>query len=190
MRVRPDDYLGLPLRAHDLLRGVPIHDVTIIDLPGGGDGRSLADVRALAATAPPSRAAEALFGLRRLLGRALGWDGAPIRAEDSLLPRLSETDRRASEVAPGTFVGPFLLLYQFPRESLLETRNATVHGFISMALTRTATGYRLYWAVYVQAVSWLTRPYLMAIEPFRRFIVYPALLRRIRRAWMATYTAE
>ena len=47
-----------------------------------------------------------------------------------------------------------------------------------------------YWAVYVRPVSWLTRPYLIAIEPFRRFIVYPALLRRIRRAWLAAYGAE
>jgi hypothetical protein len=56
-----------------------------------------------------------------------------------------------------------------------------------MALARTATGYRLYWGVYVRPVSWITRPYLMAIEPFRRFIVYPAMLRRIRRAWLAAY---
>ena len=41
-------------------------------------------------------------------------------------------------------------------------------------------------AVYVMRVSWLTRPYLIAIEPFRR-ILYPAMLRRIRRAWVATY---
>ena len=134
MRVPPEEYLHLDLRAHDLLRAVPVHDVTVVDLPGGGDGRRLADIRALESTAPPSRASAALFGLRRLLGRALGWDGAPIRPDDSLLPRLSDADRRASEVAPGTFVGPFLLLYQFPREALLETRNATVHGFVAMTL--------------------------------------------------------
>jgi hypothetical protein len=53
---------------------------------------------------------------------------------------------------------------------------------------RTASGYRLYWGVYVIPVSWLTRPYLLAIEPFRR-ILYPAMLRRIRRAWLAAYGA-
>jgi hypothetical protein len=42
--------------------------------------------------------------------------------------------------------------------------------------------------VYVIPVSWLTRPYLIAIEPFRR-ILYPAMLRRIRRAWLAAYGA-
>jgi hypothetical protein len=78
------------------------------------------------------------------------------------------------------------LLYQFPGESLRETLNSTVHGFICTALARTATGYRLYWGIYVRPVSWLTRPYLIAIEPFRR-ILYPAMLRRIRRAWTIAY---
>jgi hypothetical protein len=65
-----------------------------------------------------------------------------------------------------------------------------VQGYVCVALARTATGYRLYWAVYVLPVSWLTRPYLIAIEPFRRFILYPAMLRRIRRAWLAVYGAK
>jgi len=74
----------------------------------------------------------------------------------------------------------------FPNEALRETINATVHGFICTVMTSRGTGYRLYWVVYVMRVSWLTRPYLIAIEPFRR-ILYPAMLRRIRRAWVATY---
>ena len=112
-----------------------------------------------------------------------------MRPEESLLSCLSERDRRDSEITPGTRDGPFLLLYQFPGEALSETRNATVHGYVCTALARTATGYRLYWGVYVRPVSWLTRPYLIAIEPFRRFILYPAMLRRIRRAWLAAYGA-
>jgi Protein of unknown function (DUF2867) len=109
-----------------------------------------------------------------------------MRPEDSLVSHLSERDRRDSEIAPGTPDGEFRVIYQFPGETPSETRNATVHGCICIALTRTATDYRLYWAVYVLPVSWLTRPYLMAIEPFRR-ILYPAMLRRIRRAWLAVY---
>jgi NAD(P)-dependent dehydrogenase (short-subunit alcohol dehydrogenase family) len=41
------------------------------ELPGGGAGRSVADVRALDSAAPPSRIAGAPYGLRHLLGRAL-----------------------------------------------------------------------------------------------------------------------
>ena len=160
----PAEYLRLDLRAHDLLRDVPLYDVSIVDLPGGGAGR-------------------------HFLGRVFSWDHVQIGPEDSLLSRLSERDRGDSEIAPGTPVGSFLLLYQFPGEALSETRNATVHGYVCTALAPTAGGYRLYWGIYVISVSWLTRPYLIAIEPFRR-ILDPAMLRRIRRAWLVAYGAH
>ena len=188
MRVSPAEYLGLELRAHELLRGVPLHDVSVVDLPGGGAQRSLADVRRLEQGAAPSRMVSALFGVRRWLGRMFGWDRTPLRAEESLVSRLSERDRRDSEITPGTFDGPFLVVYQFPLEALREIRNATVHGWISTALATTGEGYRLYFAVYVLPVSRITRPYLMLIEPFRR-VLYPAMLRRIRRAWASAYGA-
>ena len=56
-----------------------------------------------------------------------------------------------------------------------------------MCRSSNSTGYRFFLAVYVLPVSWLTRPYLIAIEPFRRFLLYPAVLRRIRRAWLEKY---
>ena len=189
IRASPDEYLNLKLRAHELLHGVPLYDVSVVDLPGGGAGRSVADIRTLGSAASPSYVVKALFGLRRFLGRVFGWDRVQMRPEDSLLPHLSERDRRESEIVPGTPDGAFHLLYQFPAEALSEIRNATVHGYVCVALARTATGYRLYCAVYVLPVSRLTRPYLMAIEPVRRFILYPVILRRIRRAWIVSYPA-
>ena len=187
MRASPTEYLSLKLRAHELLHDVPLYDVSVVDLPGGGNGRSVADIKALQSAAPPSRTVSTFFGLRRLLGRAFGWDRVQMRPEDSLLPRLSERDRTDSEIVPGTPDGPFRLVYQFPGEALSEIRNATVQGYVCVALAPTQTGYRMYWAVYVLPVSWLTRPYLMAIEPFRRFLIYPAMLGRIRCAWIARY---
>jgi Protein of unknown function (DUF2867) len=189
MRVLPAEYLSLPLRTHQLLQDIPLLDVSAVDLPGGGPGRRLADIRALAAASRPSLVAGALLRFRFFLGRLFGWDRTPVRPEESLLSRLTEKDRRESEVAPGTRVGAFLLLYQFANEAVGEIRNATVHGWLCTALVPRGTGYRLYWGVYVRPVSWLTRPYLIAIEPFRRFLVYPALLGRIRRAWIAAYGA-
>jgi hypothetical protein len=186
MRVLPDEYLTLPLRAHAVLQGVPLYDVSVVDLPGGGEGRSIADIRALDSSVPSSKVATVLYDVRCFLGRVFRWDRGVIRREQSLLDRLSESDLRRSEVAPGTPDGDFLVLYQFANESVAEILNATVHGFICKALTRTATGYRFYLAIYVIPVSWITRPYLFAIEPFRR-ILYPAVLRRIRRAWQCAY---
>src|SRR5438132_543142 len=100
MRASAAEYRSLPLRAHELLRDVPLYDVSSVDLPGGGSGRTVADIRALEAETAPSHIATLL---------------------------------------------------------------------------------------YVRRVSWLTRPYLVAIEPFRR-VLYPAVLRRIRRAWLVAYT--
>src|SRR5690349_19812068 len=105
MRVRPDEYLRLPLRAHELLRGVRLYDVSIVDLPGGGEGRTLADLRAINASARPSGIAKVLFGLRVLLGRVFRWDRTKILPEQSLLPRLTEADRNASQIPPGTSDG-------------------------------------------------------------------------------------
>ena len=62
-----------------------------------------------------------------------------------------------------------------------------MHALFAVALTETRVGYRLYWGVYVQPVSRLTPLYMALIDPFRRFIVYPAVLRRIRRAWEERY---
>jgi hypothetical protein len=175
MRASAAEYRSLPLRAHEVLRDVPLYDVSFVDLPGGGSGRTVADIRALESETAPSHLATLLYGLRYFLGRVFGWDREPMRPEDSFLGRLSERDRRDSEITPGTLDGHFWVLYQFPGEALRETRNRTVHGFICTAL------------VNVRRVSWLTRPYLVAIEPFRR-VLYPAMLRRIRRSWLVAYT--
>ena len=115
MRASPAEYLRLDLRAHDLLREVPLYDVSIVDLPGGGAGRSVADIRALESAAAPSRVANTIYGLRHFLGRVFGWDHVPIRPEDSLLSRLSERDRRDSEITPGTPVGFVPFAVPIPR---------------------------------------------------------------------------
>jgi len=187
VRASPAEYLALELRAHALLEHVPLYDVSVVELPGGGAGRSLADVRALDSGAPPSWIAGALYGLRHLLGRVFGWDEVRIETKYSLAGSLTERDRSESEVPAGTPDGQFNVLYRFRNEQLSEIRNATVQGYVCTALIPTANGYRLFLAVYVLPVSWLTRPYLIAIEPFRRFLLYPAMLRRTRRAWLEKY---
>jgi len=142
MRASAAEYRSLPLRGHDLLRDVPLYDVSSVDLPGGGSGRTVADIRALEAETAPSNIATLLYGLRYFLGRVFGWDREPMRPEDSFLERLSERDRRDSEITPGTLDGHFWVLYQFPGEALRETRNRTVHGFICTALVSCPNGYR------------------------------------------------
>jgi hypothetical protein len=187
MRVVPAEFLALDLEAHALLRDVPLRDVSIVDLPGGGSGRTIADARRLLSEARLRHPlhVRALVRLRRVLGRVFGWDGKT--PEPSYARRLSD-DQRARSLSPsGSVDGPLRLVYEFPNEAVGEVRNATVHAFVCMALRPRAGGYRFYFAVYVANVSPLTPVYMALIEPFRRFLVYPAMLGNLRAAWVAAY---
>ena len=101
----------------------------------------------------------------------------------SFQARLTEADRRQSIVEPGTHDGPFAVLYVHESEAVSEIRNATVHAFLVWALEPAPEGCQLFWAIYVLPVSGWTTPYLALIDPFRRWLVYPSLLRRFHEAW-------
>ena len=187
MRVLPGEYLALDLEAHALLRDVPLRDVSSVDLPGGGSGRTIADIRRLlneARQVLPLHV-RALGELRRFLGQTFGWDGGP--QEPSYAARLRDDQRTRSLSEIGSADGPLRLVYEFPNESVGEIRNATVHAFVCMTLQPRGRGYRFYFAVYVASVSPLTPIYMAIIEPFRRFLVYPALLGNLRDAWVTAY---
>ena len=47
MRVTSEEYEGIDLRAHSLLADVQLHDVWRVELPGGGPGRTIEDIRGL-----------------------------------------------------------------------------------------------------------------------------------------------
>jgi hypothetical protein len=186
MRIPAAEYLALDLEVHALLAGVPLHDVSAVDLPDGGPGRTIADVleRMDAERDHPPLLVRALFELRWFLGRVFGWDDREsVPRPPSYASRLSEDQKRRSLCAPGTKSGPLPIVYQFPHEMLAELRNATVHAWSCMALRARPEGYRLYWAIYVERVSAFTPIYMAMIEPFRRFVVYPAILGRIRDTW-------
>jgi hypothetical protein len=188
VRVPREELRQLHLEADTVLDDVPLHDVSAVDLSGGGRGRTISDVRALVSGAAPPRLVRTLLGLRLAIGRLFGWDRARhVHDESSYVHRLSPELRRRSLVAPGTPEGPFRQLFVLDRESLAEIQNATVHAFLAMALVEQERGYRLYWGVYVKPVSRWSGLYMALIEPFRRFIVYPELLRQINRAWAARY---
>jgi hypothetical protein len=98
------------------------------------------DLRAIDSSAAPSRIAQVLYRVRCLLGRVFGWDRVRMRPEESLVSRLSARDRAESEVMPGTHRDSFSVLYQFADEALSEIRNATVHGYLCLALVPMASG--------------------------------------------------
>jgi hypothetical protein len=191
MRVPREQFRSLDLEVHAILSDVRLRDVTVANLPAGGAGRTISDVRALMVRGEWMAAnpmVRFLFALRLLLGRLFRWDpDIHTHQETSYLQRVSSDIKRRSVLAPGSPDGLFRLLYVLEQESLAELRNATVHAFLSLVLVEIPLGYRLYIAVYVKPVSRLTPLYMALIEPFRRFIVYPALVRGIRRAWEERY---
>ena len=191
VRAQPGEFRSLNLRCHSLLRDVPLHDVWAIPLEGGGPGRTIQEARTiLFGDQRPRRtwAVRGLFTLRLALGRIFGWDHErhdPTAA--SYLHRLTAVDRAQSAVPPGSREGPFRVLYVLGDEALSELRNATVHAFLALALTPRPGGYTLYLAIYVKRVSLFTPVYMALIDPFRRFIVYPALGRQAQQGWLRAY---
>jgi len=187
MRITAEEFQQLDLKAHSLLADVPLHDVWMIELDGGPPGRTIVDLRERLQFENLGRTngvVRFLFALRAWLGGLFGWDRKPPRASaESFVHRLSVADREQSLVAPGTNEGPFQVLFVSAREAISEIHNSTVHAFLVFALLEGSSGYRLYWAIYVQPLGRITGLYMRLIDPFRRFIIYPAILRHIRAVW-------
>ena len=81
-------------------------------------------------------------------------------------------------------------MYRFADEQLSELCNATVHAFASLSIRPTPDGYLAYLGVFVQPVRRFTRLYMGAIAPFRRLVVYPAVIRKTQSAWAERYGGE
>ena len=185
-QVSTDEFERLPLRAHGFLSGVPLHDVWAVDLPRKRSGITLDE---FTRTGNPVRfklspLARALVKFRRFVGRLFGWDRQPpSNTAQTFATRMTDADRSQSLAPPGTSDGPLRVVYRFENEQLLELINRTAHAAALSALVEMESGYRFYFAVYVQKVSLLTPVYMALIDPFRKLIVYPSLLRSVREAW-------
>ncbi len=188
--VSAEEFERLPLRVHQFLGGVPLHDVWAVDLPSPRAGITLAEFLRAANqqlfTLTP--AARGLVGLRLLIGWFLGWDRPrpSTQAAPTFADRLTDADRARSLTPAGAPEGLFRVLYQFENEKLVELVNRTAHAAALSALVETANSYRFYFAVYVCNVSRFTPFYMAAIDPFRKLIVYPSLLRSVRANWART----
>jgi len=189
-QISTQEFERLPLRVHDFLAGVPLHDVWAVDLPRTRSGITLDEFVRKASVRPCSLSplARALLNIRLFVGRLLGWDREPAAiAWDGFAKRLTAGDLSKSLVAPGTPEGLFHVVYRFENEQLLEVINRTVHAAALSALVETANSYRFYFGVYVRHVSAFTPIYMALIDPFRKLVVYPSLLRTVRSNWNQTF---
>jgi Protein of unknown function (DUF2867) len=193
-QISPTEFYALPLRVHTFLADVPLHDVWAVDLPTHRDGVTLCEFlrRASrdgfdAADAEINRlppVARALIRLRLFLGRIFRLEAEPKDAlAASFGRRLTAEDRARSFVVSGTPEGLFRVVYRFENEQLLEIQNRTVHAAALSALAERDDSYRFYFAVYVRQSTWITPFYMGLIDPFRKWIIYPAMLKKIRAIW-------
>ena len=195
-QVSSQEFERLPLRVHSFMAGVSLHDVWAVDLPRWRGGVTLdeflrtannctldmcgySNSSALFTLSPPVRV---LLNIRFFVGQIFGWDNEPVTIV-TFTNRLTDADRSRSLIAPGTRDGFFRVVYRFENEQLLELINRTAHAAALSAMVETPGAYRFYFGVYVQSVSRFTPLYMTLIDPFRKLIVYPSLLRSVRARW-------
>src|SRR6266567_6034782 len=104
-RISTQEFERLPLRVHEFLAGVPLHDVWAIDLPSTRSGITLDEFLRTAGTRPFSCSAvvRVLMSIRLFAGRMLGWDREPAaNAGETFATRLTNADRSKSFALAGT----------------------------------------------------------------------------------------
>jgi hypothetical protein len=191
MRVPNAVHESRPWRIGEIAPDFALEDAWALPAYGGaGDFPVLVEVMTSGdLTRSASPVTRFLFGVRWLLGRWFGWDdttGLPIpgREEVSLAARLP-ADLRGT-AAGLRFGSQFAPLYRTGTEFAAEISNQTVHGVLQLGWVDRGQGrYQGEMAVYVKPRGRFGRQYMAFITPFRRWLVYPALLRQIERAWLA-----
>jgi hypothetical protein len=131
-----------------------------------------------------------LFGLGRISapigsGRddAAGNLPIPGKNETSLTDRLPDDLRDTAADLEFSSL-PFTSLYRTDVEFAAELSNQTVHAVMHLAWVDQADGrYQGQMTVYVKPRGRFGKGYMGLIKPFRHWIVYPALMGQIERAW-------
>ena len=80
-QISTQEFERLPLRVHDFLAGVPVHDVWAVDLQWTRSSITLDEFLRTASALPftPTPLVRALMNIRLFVGRFLGWDCEPGR---------------------------------------------------------------------------------------------------------------
>jgi len=192
-QVSIQEFEQLPLRVHTFLAGVPLHDVWSVDLPRWRTGITLNDFLHTASNClfTPSCLVRMLLDIRFFVGRCFRWDREPVATTTKTFAmRLTDTDRSRSLAAAGTQDGFFRIVYRFENEQLVELINLTVHAAALSTLVETPAGYRFYFGVYVCNINRFTPFYMAVIDPFRKLIIYPSLLRSVRARWNQAFGGD
>ncbi|MGC0421216.1 DUF2867 domain-containing protein [Embleya sp. AB8] len=190
MRVPKTAHTSRDWRIHEIAPDFRVEDVWILPTPGGPDDLPLL-VKWFATDDGPSAfsgAAGVLLAIRWRLGKLFGWDkadsglGSRVQTLRSRLPE----DLREGPRGPDLQSLPFTSVYLTDTEWAAENANKTVHAVLHIGwVPDGAGGYHGQMAVLVKPNGLLGRIYMAAIVPFRYLIMYPALMRMIKREWRA-----
>ncbi|MFG2332543.1 DUF2867 domain-containing protein [Streptomyces sp. NPDC048604] len=190
MRIAPTAYRSRPWRAHEVAPDFRVEDVWALPTPGGPDDFPLLVDWFTRDDGPNpfSGIAGLLFALRMRLGRVLGLDrsgeglGSRVPSLRTRLPR----SLRESPHGPDMPSLPFTSVYLTETEWAAESANRTVHTVLHLGWVPDGSGgHRGEMTVLVKPNGLLGRVYMATVAPFRLLIVYPALMRMIRREWRA-----
>jgi Protein of unknown function (DUF2867) len=101
----------------------------------------------------------------------------------SLRERLPE-DLREGPSGPVFDALPFTSLYLLADEFAAEVANQTMHGVLHLGWVKDEHGgHRGQMAVLVKPNGAIGNAYMAAIKPFRRRVVYPAMIRHTGQVW-------
>jgi hypothetical protein len=206
MRLPNAAHESRPWRIREIAPDFTVEDVWALPARGGAkDFRKLLEV--MVSLDPANAGSLPLRVLWRLRDRLGGWFGlgrisAPIDRgrddaagdaagelpipgthETSLAERLPD-DLRDTAADPDFAWTPFVPLYRTDVEFGAELSNRTVHAAMHLAWVDRGEGrHQGQMAVYVKPRGRLGKGYMALIKPFRHWVVYPALMREIERAW-------
>ncbi len=152
-------------------------------------------------------ASDQLFTIRYKLGKIFGWDDdvntlpIPGCTETSLRERLSveeaaeldqwdqtpqPEDSTQDQSTTSSLELAFRPILKTETEFAAELSNKTVHAVMHLGWVQLGPdSYEGQLGVYVKHRGRLGRPYMTAIAPFRHYLVYPAMMKRIGRSWQA-----
>ncbi|MGW1377514.1 DUF2867 domain-containing protein [Streptomyces sp. NPDC002446] len=178
-----------PWRIHELTRDFELEDVWSARLPDAGPDDFPAMLAAMQASAGRAREpllSRLLFAVRWKLGALFGWDrpGAGTSARVQSLRDRLPSDLGEAPRGSDAGLSPLTSVYQLDNECALELATRTVHAVLHLAWAPAASGgHELRLAVLVKPNGLFGRLYMAAITPFRRLIVFPALMRQWEHAW-------
>jgi hypothetical protein len=173
-----------PWRIHEIASDFQLEDVWA--LPVHGEKSDFDKLVQGFAAGDPSRGAwltRALWTIRWRLGALLGWDDAQTGL-GARVPTLRQRlpDDLLNQPGPDFDTLPFSSLYLTEDEFAAEIANRTMHGVMHIGWVADGTGrYNGQMAVLVKPNGLLGAAYMAAIRPFRHLIVYPAMMRQIKR---------